>query len=255
MPDNPRQGQPVWIDYVCQDFDAMKNFYSEVFGWEIVDQGPDFGHYHQAYKDGAPVGGFMRAMTMDGNPDPTMPTAWSTYLYTSDIDGTFAKATKDGAAPVVGPMAVGPLGSMAVVVDPTGAPIGMWQSDEFTGFELPLVPGTPVWFELMTTNYDTACEFYVDAFDFQLVEVEGQEIKYATYGANETAVAGICDASQWTPNSYWRTYFNVADADAAAAKVVELGGSVLDGPMDSEFGRVATVADPEGATFQLHQEL
>ena len=234
MPENAREGQPCWIDYVCQDFDGMKRFYEELFGWEIVDQGPDFGHYHIARKDGVDVAGFMRAMNMDGTPEPSMPTAWSTYLNTKNIDHTFKKA---------------------VVVDPTVAPIGMWQADEFTGFETPLVPGTPVWFELMTTNYDAACEFYVDAFDFELIEMEGQDIKYATNGGNEKAVAGICDASQWVSNSYWRTYFNVADVDAATAKIVELGGKVLDGPEDSAFGRIATVADPEGATFQLHQDL
>ncbi|QPS34121.1 VOC family protein [Brevibacterium casei] len=255
MPENAREGQPCWIDYVCQDFDGMKRFYEELFGWEIVDQGPDFGHYHIARKDGVDVAGFMRAMNMDDTPEPSMPTAWSTYLNTKNIDHTFKKAVNDGAHEVVGPMAVGPLGQMAVVVDPTGAPIGMWQADEFTGFETPLVPGTPVWFELMTTNYDAACEFYVDAFDFELIEMEGQDIKYATNGGNEKAVAGICDASQWVSNSYWRTYFNVADVDAATAKIVELGGKVLDGPEDSEFGRIATVADPEGATFQLHQDL
>ncbi|RAD50563.1 VOC family protein, partial [Burkholderia multivorans] len=122
---------------------------------------PAFGHYHIARKDGVDVAGFMRSMNMDGTPEPSMPTACSTYLNTKNIDHTFKKAVNDGAHEVVGPMAVGPLGQMAVVVDPTGAPIGMWQADEFTGFETPLVPGTPVWFELRTTNYDAACEFYV----------------------------------------------------------------------------------------------
>ncbi|GAB2478006.1 hypothetical protein GCM10027030_10340 [Luteococcus sediminum] len=55
--------------------------------------------------------------------------------------------------------------------------------------------------------------------------------------------------------SYWRMYLCVEDADATIEKVKELGGSLLDGPMDSLFGRVATVADPQGAQFQINQPL
>ena len=39
--------------------------------------------------------------------------------------------------------------------------------------------------------------------------------------------------------------------ESALARVRELGGSVLDGPIDSPFGRITTIADPEGATFQI----
>jgi len=46
--------------------------------------------------------------------------------------------------------------------------------------------------------------------------------------------------------------FEVADCDAALARVKELGGSVLHGPMEIEgIGRFATVADPWGAVFQV----
>ncbi|MGO0604450.1 VOC family protein [Brevibacterium linens] len=127
MPANPREGQPIWIDYVCQDFEAAQNFYTQLFGWEFADMGEDFGHYNMITKDGGNVGGAMRAMNMDGTPSPEMPTAWSTYLHTGDIAGTYQAALGAGAAEVVGPMPVGPLGQMAVVVDPTGSPIGMWQ--------------------------------------------------------------------------------------------------------------------------------
>ena len=251
MPENPREGQPVWIDYVCQDFDAMTTFYTELFGWEFTDQGPEFGHYTMITKDGAAVGGAMRAMNMDGSPNPMMPTMWTTYLHTADIAGAYATALAGGAAPIAEPMAVGPLGQMAVITDPTGAGVGMWQPGEFTGFDTPLTPGTPVWFELMTVNYPVATEFYRTAFSFDIVQMP--DFPYSTHGADENALAGICDASQWAQVSYWRNYINVDDADAAAAKATELGGTVLAGPEDSPYGRIVTVNDPEGATFQLQQ--
>jgi predicted enzyme related to lactoylglutathione lyase len=49
----------------------------------------------------------------------------------------------------------------------------------------------------------------------------------------------------------WGVYFAVDDADAAAAKTQELGGSLLMGPMDIEPGRMAVLADPIGAVFNV----
>ena len=45
----------------------------------------------------------------------------------------------------------------------------------------------------------------------------------------------------------------VAEKRAALEVVREHGGRVLDGPQDSPFGRVTTVTDPAGATFQLNE--
>lgn len=254
MPENARQGQPVWIDYVCQNFDATKTFYSEVFDWDIVDQGPDFGHYHQIMKGSHPVGGFMRAMNFDGTPNLATPAMWTTYLNTRSIEETYSAAVASGAAEIARPMDVGPLGKMAIVTDPTGAGVGLWQAKDFTGFDLPMTSGTPVWFELMTVNYPVALDFYSQVFAFDLEAVPG-DFGYSTHGKEDEAVAGICDASQWVAASYWRPYLKVDDADASSAKIVELGGAVLDGPLDSEFGRVVTVSDPEGATLQILQDL
>ena len=49
----------------------------------------------------------------------------------------------------------------------------------------------------------------------------------------------------------WTVVFSVADTDACAAQVLELGGGVRRPAHDSPYGRLATVADPMGATFAL----
>ncbi|MGM7669640.1 VOC family protein [Microbacterium sp. A93] len=80
---------------------------------------------------------------------------------------------------------------------------------------------------------------------------------YANNHPGEAATAGLCGAPRaWFPEgtpSFWRAYFIVEDADAAAEQVRQLGGTVVDGPMDTPFGRLATVVDPAGATFQIAQ--
>jgi hypothetical protein len=62
------------------------------------------------------------------------------------------------------------------------------------------------------------------------------------------------DASGFLPAgapAQWSIYFGVDDTDAALARIVELGGSVVAPAEDTPYGRLATAADPTGATFRL----
>ncbi|MDO5633563.1 MAG: VOC family protein [Micrococcus sp.] len=281
-----RVGAPLWIDYCASDFERQREFYTAIFGWEFDDRGPDFGHYMMISKDGAMVAGAMDAERMvEGTDQEAPPAAWSVYLKTEDIQATVAAAAEHGGQVVVEPMEVGPLGSMAVVMTAGGEPVGFWQPAEFQGHDLPLTVGTSIWFEIMSTNYDADAEFYRQVAGWDVVPMDepepshgeagpeagagarteaeagadvGQEDgpRYATNFAGEDASAGLCDAAQWLPKgtpSYWRPYFRVTDADRVCDLVTELGGRVLDGPMDSPFGRVASISDPAGAVFQINQ--
>jgi predicted enzyme related to lactoylglutathione lyase len=49
----------------------------------------------------------------------------------------------------------------------------------------------------------------------------------------------------------WVGYVAVDDVDAKAAQICRLGGAILVAPTDSNIGRIAVVADPQGATFAL----
>jgi predicted enzyme related to lactoylglutathione lyase len=51
---------------------------------------------------------------------------------------------------------------------------------------------------------------------------------------------------------HWLPYFQVADVDAAVARASELGGKICNPPMDiPNVGRIAMIADPQGATFAV----
>ena len=51
----------------------------------------------------------------------------------------------------------------------------------------------------------------------------------------------------------WSVYFGVADCDHSVSEVVSLGGEVVMAAENTPYGRIATVADPTGAVFRLHQ--
>lgn len=261
-----RTGSPIWIDLGTHDIDGSVSFYSQVFGWDVPEGSAEFGGYRIATKDGVPVGGMMSSLMGPDGPleEPEYPTAWTVYLAVEDCAAAVAAAEKAGATVVVPAMEVGELGSMAILFDPAGAGVGFWEAKEFPGLAFNGQPGTPVWFEQMSKNFQAAADFYQEALGWNLAYMgeDGQPvdspptsgIRYATNGAGEEASAGLCEADSFLPAevpSYWRAYIGVSDTDATAAQIVELGGAVLDGPMDSPFGRVATVADPQGGTFQI----
>lgn len=242
-------GGPCWIDLMTSDTDRSRDFYRRLFGWGADEPDPEFGGYFNFTKDGAPIAGCMVTQ------EPAMPDAWSVYLQTDDARKTLDAAVAEGGQIYVEPMPVADLGTMAYAGDPSGAGVGLWQPGQFTGFAVVAEPGAPSWFELHTRDYDRAVGFYRDVFRWDThVAGDTPEIRYTTLHCDGEWYAGIMDASGWLPDGapgQWQVYFGVEDTDAALARIVELGGSVLRDAEDTPYGRLATAADPTGASFRL----
>lgn len=248
-------GTTTWVDFSSTDLDAAKSFYTGMFGWQFEDTGEEFMHYHLIRSAGGDlVGGGMDVSAMQGPDGSGMPSEWGVFLAADDVDAG-AKAAETAGGRITFPAGdVADSGRFVVLRDTTGAQFGLWQAGEIEGFAFTGKPGSPVWFELATHDFDAASAFYTQAFGVDLVPMEfAGNVRYATAGAPESATWGLCDASSFLPKEAtgWRVYFNVAESESALAKVAELGGRVLNGPVDSPFGRVATVQAPDGATFEL----
>lgn len=258
---NFRTGAPCWVDLNSNTFDESKAFFEQLLGWEFEDQGEQFAHYNIVRAQGSLVGGAMDTSEMVCPDDGTTPPpSFDIYLSVDDIQSRFGKAVEAGARPLVEPQHVRSLGWMAMVAAPDEAAVSMWQPEDLAGFDFTMKHGTPVWFELLSQDFDAVEGFYRDVFefDFQAMPDSEQDGKfyYFTNGAGDDTVCGVCDAKGFIPaemGSFWRVYFAVDNCDEAAAKVTELGGTVHDGPEDSPHGRVATVSDPAGARFQIIQ--
>lgn len=251
--DRAQHGSFCWTDLWTSDTEGSRRFYSELFGWTAEEADPSHGGYFMFTRDGLPVAG-----AMGGNVGGTTPSnAWKIYVATDDVESSLKQAAADGAQ-IVGPaMPVDDLGHQAVVIDPTGAEVGLWQPGTFHGFSALDEHGAPSWFELHTRDFAGATAFYRSLFGWELVALEGDPgMAYSTVrvGGAPDDVAGILDiASEADVPSHWFTYWKVDDADAAATRVEELGGSVVVAPVDTPYGRLATVSDPTGAVFKLRQ--
>jgi predicted enzyme related to lactoylglutathione lyase len=235
---------------MTSDTDRSRAFYCQLFGWSAEEPAEEFGGYFNFTKDGVRLAG-----SMANQPDAGVPDVWSVYLATDDARKTVDAATANGGQVHVQPVVVGDLGTMAVVSDPGGAAIGIWQPGLHPGFGVLTEPGAPSWFELHTRGYDAAVAFYRNVFRWDThVMSDTPEFRYTTLAHGEAFLAGIMDASAFLPDrvpAHWSVYFGAADTDAALARIVELGGSIVAGAEDTPYGRLATAADPTGAQFKL----
>ena len=252
----PTPGAPCWIDLMTADVAAARRFYAELFGWdyETGDQ-EKYGGYVTARKNGKPVAGLMQK-----EPDQAdMPDAWSTYLRVDDAAAAARAVEAHGGQVYVQPMDVPEQGHMAFFGDATGAAVGVWQPREMLGYELVGEPGAAAWHELHAKDYDAAVRFYQDVFGWETeVLSDTPEFRYTTMGSGMTAQAGIMDASGYLPAgvpSHWQVYFAVEDTDATIGRATAMGAVLQDGPSDTDFGRVAQLADPTGAVFRIIQPL
>jgi predicted enzyme related to lactoylglutathione lyase len=244
-------GAPCWVDLSTSDVDGSRRFYAELLGWEAQEPNPDFGGYFMFTREGVPVAGGYG--DMEGYPADD---AWKIYLASADADATVAATEGGGGAVLVGVSPVADMGRQVVLADPAGAVIGAWQEDSFPGFVELDEPGAPSWFELHTRAYDRVLDFYRDVFGWTTQVVgDSDDFRYTTMvdPVDGHQLCGVMDAP-WLPegsSGSWSVYWETADIDAMAALAVQLGGSVTDGPVDTPYGRIATVADPAGAVFRL----
>jgi predicted enzyme related to lactoylglutathione lyase len=146
-------------------------------------------------------------------------------------------------------------GTMALVTDSGGAAVGVWQPAAHQGFGLVGEAGAPVWHELHTRDYAGAVTFYRDVFGWETsVLSDTDEFRYTAMVKDGEQYAGILDATAFLPAGVpanWQVYLGADDVDGALAKVLELGGAIVQPAEDTPYGRIAGVTDPTGAFFKL----
>jgi predicted enzyme related to lactoylglutathione lyase len=243
------EGTPCWADAMFPDPEAAKSFYGELLGWTFDDSLEEFGYYTQARSDGKAVAAISPQIPgMEGR------AAWNLYFAAPDVVATATKIRDNGGALTMDPMPVGDFGTMVTAQDPSGAHFSAWQPGTHEGFEKTGEPGSFAWADLITRDVDKADHFYPAVFPFAVQRMKHDTVDFHIWNIDGRPVAGRLRMPADFPHDmppYINVYFAVADCDNAVATVTRLGGQLRSGPMDSPFGRFATVADQQGAAFSV----
>jgi predicted enzyme related to lactoylglutathione lyase len=237
-----------WVDLTTSDGEAAKSFYSGLFGWEFEDNEipGDGGVYVICKVDGKNVAAISPAADQG-------PPHWNNYVTVSRADDTAAQAKELGATVLAEPFDVIEAGRMAVIQDPTGAVLSVWEPRDAIGAELVNEPGTLTWNELHTPDPAKALDFYAGLFGWTSEEMDTGEGNpfYAVIRNGERTNGGVMDAQPEEPPN-WLPYFVAESRDDDAAKAAELGARELF-RMDMQQGNLAILADPQGAPFAVFE--
>ena len=248
-------GVPSWIDLATPDPQASKAFYGELFGWECTDEptGQPGNDYTMARKGAHSAAGMMQLspeMAAAG-----MPPAWSTYVTVDDIEAAASKVAPAGGTVMQPPMDVMDAGRMAVVADPSGAVICLWEAKDHIGCEVVNEHGALTWNELTTPDPSAVAPFYEAVFGWTVETVPmptGDYTVFRVEGGNETGIAGAMKPPMEGMPSFWSVYFHVDDVAATVDTAKELGATVMMEPMTVEgVGTFTAIADPQGAMFSV----
>jgi predicted enzyme related to lactoylglutathione lyase len=243
-------GTPSWIDLSTTDRAAAKEFYGALFGWTYEDQqaGPE-ATYTMASRKGATVAGM--ADLMSDQLDQGIPPHWQSYVTVADADETAKVAERAGGTVLAGPFDVVDAGRMAVVQDPTGAILAIWQPVNHIGAGRVNEHGTLTWNELMSPDIDKAAEFYRAVLGWDAETSTAGGMTYTEFKLGGQSIAGGMAPPMEGIPPVWGVYFAVDDTDATVAEATGRGATLINGPVDIPVGRFAVLMDPQGAVFSV----
>jgi hypothetical protein len=246
-------GTFCWPELIAMDSDKAKEFYSKIFRWSFIDVPIGDGKvYSMASIVGKNVGALYQMWSEQK--EQGVPTHWGSYVSVANLDES-AKETKSlGGEVIVGPMDVFDAGRMALIIDPTGAAVSLWQPVKHIGADIVNEHGALCWNELLTNDTAKASAFYTGLFGWTAVERDMGNMIYTIFMNGAKPAAGMMKIDKnWgdvPPN--WVVYFAVNDCDACVKEAASLGGDVLSPPTDVPgTGRFAVMMDSQGAVFAV----
>ena len=241
-----------WVDCSTSDV-AARHFYAGLMDWDI-EEAPMGGGlaYYTFLRDGHRVAALSEL-------PPNMaqlPPAWNSYVTVDDVDALMPTVVAGGGQIIEPPFDVPDSARIALIRDAEGAALCLHEPRGNVGAGLVNTPGALSWNELWSADLQTAKAFYSAMFGWTF-EDSGNSPVYSTIFNSGRRNGGILamdgEMAAETPPT-WVPHFSVADIEASARRILELGGAVHVGPWEADgTGRWLLFSDPQGAHCYLMQ--
>ena len=247
------RGLFVWHEVGTTDLQAGEDFYSKVAGWKAESWSQNSSYKLFVAKRESKAGLYL---IMDLPNTVTPPPSWLSYIGTPDVDATVRQAVELGGKVVVPAYNVPSVGRMAHLQDPQGALFAVSSQEDRSRYTEPQL-GDFSWHELLTTNWNTAFEFYAKLFGWEKMEAMdmGPQGTYQIFGTAGHQLGGMFNPGPLPGGPLWIPYVMVADARRTAEIAKELGATIAQGPSEVPGGDwVFTGVDRQGAMFAAHSK-
>lgn len=231
-------GTPSWVTLDSTDPPASRDFYAALLGWRYtVDR----------------RGGALAHVGRDevaAGIDPGRRHEWRLHLAIRNPWIASERVRQHGGRVVRGPLE----GRTVIAEDPSGAVIALSAPRPDVTLAKG-IPGCFEWADLNTRDGQLADKFFRGLFGYSQGQVgDGADLDYTVWWLGNNAVLGRYRMGSEFPAAtppHWMVFFQVTDTDEAARCAQRQSGTVVVEPFDSEYGRVAVLTDPQGATFSV----
>ena len=246
------QGRFIWYEIMSTDPAGSIDFYTQLVGW-AHQKFPGDIPYHLFMLGDDPVAGCMQLP--EEAREQGAPTHWLGYIHVDDISATVSQARELGAN-ILHEMELPEIGKVAVLMDPQGAVVGFYQPVSAPRANRDAAIGEFAWNELATIDLDAAWSFYSTLFAWEIsndMDLGEDHGTYRIFSVNGREVGGMWKKPEQMPVAAWLYYAEVGSCDIAAAQISELGGTIVNGPMQVPGGDyIVQTTDPQGGFFALH---
>jgi predicted enzyme related to lactoylglutathione lyase len=126
--DKAPPGRFCWVDLATVDSAKARAFYAELFGWRAAEKRANGGSFSLLQLAGENVGSMYQLDR--AHRERGVPSHWTPYVRVDDIEQTVRRVAQLGGAVLASPLHVHGIAQIALIVDPAGAAMGLWQPDE-----------------------------------------------------------------------------------------------------------------------------
>jgi hypothetical protein len=237
-------GKFIWHDLLTPDPLSAGKFYEKLFGWQIEYQ----GRYAVVRNRGKLIAGILQVEPADGRARDGV---WIPSVSVVDVDAAISLVKANGGKILKGPVDMDQRGRLVLISDPQRADLVLLSAKGGDPADTEAAIGDWLWDEIWTNDPDSIEDFYVSVLGYD--EIASGD-KYDVFKYKGKWRAGIRHVRDDRGHMLWVPVVRVADPEATAQRVRELGGVVWVAPDEAPSkGDTALIADPTGALLLIQR--
>jgi len=119
----PLNGEFCWNELMTSNPSKAEKFYKELFGWTSTSRDMGGKEYTTFMQGDKSIGGMFQTPKEQAD----IPPRWVSYINVEDIDKALEKVKSLSGSIIVQKTKAGDIGYFAMIQDPTGAQVALWQ--------------------------------------------------------------------------------------------------------------------------------